>query len=383
MGGFECSSQRMPSGQRINMLAATKHQQLVLQDYLAVQSSGIQTVRDGICWHLIEQQPGRYGFSSALPMVRAARETGMQVIWDLCHYGWPDDLDIFSAAFVERCADFARAFARLLARESDGIAFIAPMNETSFLSWVAGEVGHFHPFAIGQGHALKRQLVRAAIAAIDALWSVLPNARIVHTDPLIHVMPKSRHPHVLDQSDAARQAQFDAWDMICGMREPELGGHPRYLDIIGLNYYPHNQWFFDGQHQHHILYTDPHYRPLHQLLHEVHQRYQRPLFVAETSSLGVAEPNWLRYVCEETRAALEIGLPIEGLCLYPIVDAPDWNDHRSIHQGLWSMPDERQQRTLCEPLARELQHQYSLFQSLPHVDIALPGELVSWPDRER
>ena len=39
-------------------------------------------------------------------MLEAARDEGVQVIWDLCHYGWPDDLDIFSPQFVERFARF-------------------------------------------------------------------------------------------------------------------------------------------------------------------------------------------------------------------------------------------------------------------------------------
>jgi hypothetical protein len=40
--------------------------------------------------------------SGFLPMLHAARQTGMQVNWDLLHWGWPDDLDIWSPAFVTR-----------------------------------------------------------------------------------------------------------------------------------------------------------------------------------------------------------------------------------------------------------------------------------------
>ena len=35
---------------------------------------------------------------------------------------------------------------------------------------------------------------------------------------------------------------FQAWDMICGRLFPELGGSPRHLDIVGINYYWTNQW---------------------------------------------------------------------------------------------------------------------------------------------
>ena len=37
-------------------------------------------------------------------MVRSARKSNVQVIWDLCHYGWPEGLDIFGPEFVDRFA---------------------------------------------------------------------------------------------------------------------------------------------------------------------------------------------------------------------------------------------------------------------------------------
>lgn len=372
MGGFECSSQRMLPERRVDMLTATRHDALSAEDYARLRAHGIGVARDGIRWHMIEQRPGVYDFSSVLPMLRAARAAGIQVVWDLCHYGWPDDLDVFAPDFVERCAGLARALARLLAAETPGVPFIAPMNEISFLSWVAGEVGHFYPFAVGRGYELKRQLVRAALAAIDAIWDVMPTARIVHTDPLIHVVADPARPQDHAAAEAYRQTQYQSWDMIGGYLEPELGGHPRYLDIIGLNYYPHNQWQWDGPNGPTISYTHPDYRPLRHLLAEVYARYGRPLFIAETSSLGTAQPVWLRYVGREVRAALRQGVPVEGICIYPIIDAPDWNDDDCLHQGLCSMPDHVGARTICRPLARELRRQQALLQRLPQAGAA-PG----------
>lgn len=44
-------------------------------------------------------------------MLRASQEAGLQVVWDLCHYGWPDHIDIWSPDFVDRSARFAAAVA--------------------------------------------------------------------------------------------------------------------------------------------------------------------------------------------------------------------------------------------------------------------------------
>jgi hypothetical protein len=45
-----------------------------------------------------------------------------------------------------------------------------------------------YPFATGRGPELKRQLARAAIAAIEAVRSVDSRARFVQAEPLINVV---------------------------------------------------------------------------------------------------------------------------------------------------------------------------------------------------
>ena len=119
MGGFECASHQLLSGQRLDLTAATKHDQYVVEDYRRLHEQQISVARDGIRWHLIEPAPYRYDFSSVLPMLRAARETETQIIWDLCHYGWPNDLDIFDTEFIRRFAAMVRAFVHLLNEESE------------------------------------------------------------------------------------------------------------------------------------------------------------------------------------------------------------------------------------------------------------------------
>jgi beta-glucosidase/6-phospho-beta-glucosidase/beta-galactosidase len=291
-------------------------------------------------------------------MVRAAREAGVQVIWDLCHYGWPEDIDLFKPEFVRRFAAFARSFARILANESDETPFFAPINEISFWAWAGGTCGFFNPFARGRGDELKAQLVRASIEAMEAIWSVTPGARFAHIDPMINVVADPTRPASQRDAVRAHQAQYEAWDMLSGRKNPHLGGHPRYLDLVGVNYYYNNQWMVGGQ-----QITDrghPQYRPVRHLLREVYERYRRPLFIAETGIEFDERPSWLRYIGNETRRAMAAGVPIEGICLYPIVNYPGWDDGRHCQNGLWDYVDERGEREVYEPLARELLRQQDL-----------------------
>src|SRR3954464_10566136 len=68
----------------------------------------------------------------------------VQVVWDLCHYGWPDDIDIWAPAFVERFAAFAAAAARVVREETDAVPFYSPVNEISYWAWACDQ-RRFHP----------------------------------------------------------------------------------------------------------------------------------------------------------------------------------------------------------------------------------------------
>ncbi|MEI6349979.1 MAG: beta-glucosidase [Verrucomicrobiota bacterium] len=357
LGGFECSTQQLADGTRLDMLAATQHDRFVAKDYRLLQKYGLYSVREGIRWHLIEQSPGEYQWSSVLPMLRAARETGTQVIWDIWHYGWPDDLDIFSPKFIDRFARFAGAFSELVADEGMGIPYFSPINEISFFSWAGGESAVLNPFARRRGQELKRQLVRATIAAIRAIRNVNPATRLFQVDPLINVIQRRARPEDSFAAELYRQSQFEVWDMISGRLEPELGGHPGYLDVIGVNYYIHNQWRYPGGHGSMIVPSDPRYRHLRDMLAEVHERYNRPIFVAETGIEDETRPAWLRYISNEVAAAIDEEVPVEGVCLYPILNHPGWDDGRHCYNGLFDYADESGRREVYLPLATELAYQ--------------------------
>ena len=362
LGGFESSTHRLRSGRRLDEIDATRHDRFVTQDYLRLQAQGISTARDGLRWHLIEHAPGQYDFSSVLPMIEASRVTRTQIIWDLCHYGWPDGLDIFKPAFIESFRRFTRAFGQLWKAETDDVLYVTPINEISFFAWASGQVAVLNPFKRRRGNELKEQLVRASIAAIEELWAIDSRTRITLIDPLINVVPKDPNSrHQIKGAEAYRMAQFEAWDMLGGRLKPQLGGDAKYLDLIGGNYYVHNQWVYRGSF---ITQHDPRYRPFREMLSELYQRYGRPIFVAETGIEDDLRPSWFRYVCDEVFAAIQAGVPVGGICLYPIVNHPGWDDERHCHNGLWDYADETGERVIYQPLADELQKQRSRFAAL-------------------
>ena len=340
MAGFEAGSQINHHGERIDLIAGTRHDQSALRDYQLLREFGLGVARDALRWHLIDRGQASLDFSTFLPALRAAQATGVQVIWSLHHYGSPDDLDIFSPAFVKRFVRYAVAAARLIREHSSEVPYFTPINEISFYSW-AGSRNLMYPFAEGRDRDLKRQLVLATVEACHALRDVDPRCRFVYSDPIIHVCPND---DAASQREAQRaeDSQFEAWDMLAGRIAPELGGSENLLDVVGMNYYASNQWVLGGPR---LAWEgaarDPRWRPLNKLMERVWLRYRRPLFLSETSHVGVGRGDWILEVAQETAAARSEGIPVEGICLFPILDRYDWDNPTLWHNsGLWDINSE-------------------------------------------
>ena len=360
LGGFECSTQRRADGRRLDLIAGTRHDLLAQEDYRQLAEHGILSARDGARWHLIETAPGRYDWSPVLPLLQAAEAAGVEVIWDLCHYGWPDDLDVFSPAFVERFAAYAAAFARLHREVTGRPPMVCPVNEISFLAWAGGDMRRLNPCAEGRGGELKRQLARTALAGAAAVRAATPGALIFAIDPIIRIQPRrGQDPRPVETYNGF---QWEAWDLLTGRIEPELGGHADAFDVMGVNYYWNNQWLDEGEPL--SPFDTERFTPVHRLFADAHARYGKRIFLAETSIEGWPRAAWLRFIAEEVREAIRQGVPMEGLCLYPIMSHMGWDEDRYCPNGLFEMEPRHGRRLVHAPLAQELSRQRAEFAAL-------------------
>ncbi|ADD76603.1 Hypothetical Protein PANA_1436 [Pantoea ananatis LMG 20103] len=357
-GSFPCSTACRTPGKRLDMVISSGHDMLLKKDYAALVDLHLLTARDGARWHLIEKTPNQYDWSSFLPMVEAARDNQLQIIWELAHFGYPDHISVWKAGFVDHFERYAREMARIIRDQGIQQAFFTPVNQISFWSWAGADVAWFNPHASQRGKELKRQLVRASLAAMQAIREVIPDARFVLTDPLVQIAHHPDNPDSKPGADAQHQAQFEAWDMLAGRVDKELGGHKDFLDILGLNYYPDNHWFFPDRP---MDRDDPVRAPLHILLAQYWQRYQRPMLIAETGAEGEARAPWLQEVSENVAVALDQGIAMEGISLYPVVEYPAWADDRRSPGSLLGLADPNGNRTVHEDLALVLRSQQIKF----------------------
>ncbi len=342
-GGFEGADHVNGSGTALCLNSLTDHVARAGDDYAGAAALGLRTVRESAGWRGLSGPDGT-DLSSVRRRAEAAREAGVQILWTCFHYGTPPEVDLFADDFPQRLAAHCAALARALRPYHDDQPeppVYTPVNEISFLCWAASETGLIHPYRgdrAAESYALKRRLVRAAILAAAAIRSEEPTALMLGVEPLVHIT--SADPAHSDAAAARNGHQFQAFDMLCGRTEPELGGHDGALDLIGVNYYPYNQWeFHSGQPL--TWPHDPLRRPLSLLLRELHLRYRRPLAISETSHVDGLRAAWLEDVAVEVGRARDAGVDVRGICLYPLLDRPDWERPHDWHRsGLWHVcPD--------------------------------------------
>ena len=104
----------------------------------------------------------------------------------------------------------------------------------------------------------------------------------------------------------------------------------------------------------------------------MYERYRRPILIAETGAEGDNGPGWLSYIGGEIRRALRLGLPIQGICLYPVMDYPGWHDFRHCPCGLIRLDAEYRARRIDPALALALEEEAVPFAPLLGYDAAMP-----------
>jgi hypothetical protein len=72
----------------------------------------------------------------------------------------------------------------------------------------------------------------------------------------------------------------------------------------------------------------------------------------------------LRHAGAEVREAIRAGIRVEGICLYPVLSHPGWDDDRYCPNGLLEMEVRHGHRVEHAPLAAELRRQQRLCEAL-------------------
>ena len=97
---------------------------------------------------------------------------------------------------------------------------------------------------------------------------------------------------------------------------------------------------------------------LARLIRGVWRRYRHDILITETAHVGEKRGAWLGEVARQSEALLREGVPLRGVCLYPILGMPEWHEPEVwTAMGLWdpvSQHDPAGPRLACRPMMEAL-----------------------------
>jgi beta-glucosidase/6-phospho-beta-glucosidase/beta-galactosidase len=357
MAGFECSTFIWKDRQRKDYVEITGHHRHLEADYDSLNGLGLGTARESVRWPKVDKGGRNYDWSTVDHVVESLQKHRITPIWDLCHYGWPDGCDPLDRSCLSRFKDYCRAVAERVKGHGEFGHFFTPVNEITFTSGAATDMEWFHPFAKGKYKEMKRALCQMTIEGAKAIREVLPDARMVHVDPMINTVPPKDRPDLADEAKKKSvEEACEAWDILAGRLQPELGGNPEILDVVGVNVYNFSQAQMNADGSREVLGPrDPRRKPLSEMLGNIWERYQRPIIIGETSGYQDHRAEWLRSTVEESLKAILDGVSLHGICLYPCVDIPDWQSGEWAKIGVYDIEDkETCERIPHQPYIEEL-----------------------------
>jgi beta-glucosidase/6-phospho-beta-glucosidase/beta-galactosidase len=325
----------------------TQHYKLWKSDIDLVAETGVQAVRWGIPWHIVQPAPDQWDWEwTDRALEHLVTVKGITPILDLMHYGTPMWLDnsFINSNYPRRVAEYAAA---VVARYKGLVRYYTPLNEPMVNASMSGYKAEWPPYLSGDDGYVKLALAiaKGMVLTTRAIKAEQPDAVTVQVEALWHTFTR-------DESLQARAALSNARQFLCfdlatgsldedhelteyvrehGATEAELGWFRRNcvtFDIFGANYYP---WSYAE------LKLGPNGKPhtvvrrstghkIEIILRNAWERYHMPVMITETSSNGdvKARAKWMDQTLETVASLRSEGIPIIGYTWFPLFTMVDW-----------------------------------------------------------
>ena len=323
------------------MAETTGHVARWRSDLELLVSCGVTRLRYPVRWHRIQTERRNFDWRATDEVFGWMRDHGMRPIPDLCHHtSYPRWL---RRGFADRrFGDAYLRYVEAFAVRYPWIEEYTLFNEPFTTFFLCGQEGVWPPYMHGlKGFlTLARNVLPALTAASRAYRDLLPQARHFYVDTCERA--SAALPQAAGVASLANDRRFFVLDLFLGRHldadrpfvaevlaaggGPLLELAPGFVDVLGLDYYAHNQWqYLDRTGRGLMSSPDP--GSLASLIGEYWERYRLPCAIGETNIRGFApdRASWLKYTLEQCEMAQGAGVPFDGYCWFPFVDSCDWD----------------------------------------------------------
>ena len=335
VGAFESTYQ--PVHDR-DVMETTQHTQRWREDLMLLHSCNVRQLRYPLRWHRIEPEPGRFDWSRSDEVLGFMRDIGVEPIIDLLHHTsyplWLGDLGSpgFEPAFLR--------FVEAVGKRYPWLPAYTVCNEPFTTLLLCGQLAVWPPHGRGLPDfvRLATNVMPAVNRASLALKDMLDNPKHVHAEVCErHTWSSSAGEEFAYMTNDRRFLMTDllvghevdpgrpfVQDLLAAGGEDLLMVEPGTVDVLGLDYYVHNQWEWSAEGKGTTVPLSP--MPLSELIIEYWDRYKLPCILGETNIRGYASDraSWLKYTLEECERAQGRGVALQGYCWFPFIDSADW-----------------------------------------------------------
>ena len=335
IGGFESTYQPTYD---VDTVEATRHDRTWQPDLESLVSADVRHLRYPLRWHRIAAEPDTFDFTESDRVLGYLRDRGAVPIVDLVHHtsypAWLTD-GFRDARFGSAYLRYAEA----VAGRYPWLEAYTLFNEPFATLFLAGHQALWPPYDQGiDGFSRLLRSVLPAISVASQCWSdLLPDASHVWVDTAEHHRGTASRQTYVDTANDRRHVVLDLAlghdldqdrpflaELVAAGGESLLEVPPVRVDLLGLDYYCHSEWYYDEAGS---------YAPSPQpigfaaIAEQYGQRYGLPMLLSETNIRGLPSDraSWLRHTLEQYELAVSRGVDLRGYCWFPQVDSCDWD----------------------------------------------------------
>jgi Glycosyl hydrolase family 1 len=319
---------------RHDQFAQSGHDQHRDRDLSDIKTLGATHVRYGVPWRLTEREPRHYDWSRWDQALASCERAGLVPMVDFVHFGLPDHCGAGGFGSTDWLEPFNRYTDAFLDRYGNAITMFTPVNEPGITALASGRYGIWNErgtttqsWMAALGHVVLANLeaISRMRAVGDGWWIGSEGIDVTPEHGAQGDLVWDLHFGVAPHEWAARFLDMLTDDVRGRIEALSLNGsttdRTRDRVVAGHDVYPVS---LGAPAQSNIAVLLDRYR---MEARRFHARYEVPIWIAETSNLGLPAtdgPPWMEALHAALMELRADGVPMLGLCWYSRGDQFDW-----------------------------------------------------------